>query len=188
MNALGRPSENTRTHVRILFRALVAADDVVVEHGLDVPVLRARDVREAAAAVEVLFFAGDGQKDDGCREFQLAENSGALETNGYAAGVIIGAGRVVFGIEVVAVARVVMPGDQYHARCRSRFRALQDGVDIADDGGPRHGFVGLLSIRIDLDVEAAAALLRILLELRLDPVARRADAASGGDRRRVLRR
>ena len=62
--AAGTPSENTRTTEWILLRALVAADDVVVQHRLEIPALALCHLREMLAAVQTLLLAGDRQKNN----------------------------------------------------------------------------------------------------------------------------
>ena len=65
-----------------------------------------------AAAVEALFFAGDGEEDDGAGELEFGEDAGGFEGDGGAAGVVVGAGGGVVGVEVVGVAGVVVAGDE----------------------------------------------------------------------------
>jgi hypothetical protein len=43
----------------------VAADDVVVQDGFELPALGLGELREVRAAVEALLLAGDGDEDDG---------------------------------------------------------------------------------------------------------------------------
>ncbi len=78
----------------------VAADDVVVEHGLELPVLGLGELGEVGAAVEALLFAGDGDEDDGGGELELGEDAGGFEGDGDAAGVVVGAGGGVVGVGV----------------------------------------------------------------------------------------
>ena len=49
----------------------VAADDVVVEDGFELPALGLGEFGEVAAAVEALLFAGYGDEDDGAGELEL---------------------------------------------------------------------------------------------------------------------
>ena len=113
---LGTPSEKTRTAcLSSLARSAgggVAADDVVVEDGFELPALGFGEAGEVAAAVEALLFSGDGDEDDGGWEFELREDAGALERDGDAAGVVVGSGSGVVGVEVVGVAGVVVAGDE----------------------------------------------------------------------------
>src|SRR5207244_3981061 len=50
-------------HAGVLPRALVAADDVVIERGLDVPAGLPGQLREVSGAIQALLLAGHGQED-----------------------------------------------------------------------------------------------------------------------------
>ena len=82
----------------------VASDDVVVEDGFEVPAFGLREFGEVTAAVEALLFAGDGEEDDGAGELEFGEDASGFEGDSGAAGVVVGAGRGVVGVEVVGVA------------------------------------------------------------------------------------
>ena len=56
------------------------------------------------AAVQALLFAGNGQKNNGRRKFQPAQNAGALQAYGGATGVIIGTGSYAGCVQRVTVA------------------------------------------------------------------------------------
>src|SRR6266700_5048100 len=60
-NSFGEDSH----HRMILFGALVAADDVVIEHRFQFPTLIFRHLCEMMAAVQPLLFPRDRQKNDG---------------------------------------------------------------------------------------------------------------------------
>ena len=141
-----------------------------------------------AAAVQPLLLSGDGQKHDRGGELQLAQDAGALQADGGAAGIVIGARGVALDVEGVAVARVVVAGDDDDVSGAFRVAALQDGVHIGNLRGAGDSPGGCFRKAVGLDLEAAAAILGVALKFRLDPFARGADAASGGDGRVILRR
>ena len=68
----------------------------------------------------------------------LAENPGALQADGGAAGIVIGAGRVSLGVVGVAIAGIVVPGHQINAPSVCRIGALQDSVNIGNGCGLRN--------------------------------------------------
>ena len=172
----------------ILLRALVAADNVVVEHGFQVPALLLRHLREMTAAVQSLLFAGDCEKNNRRRKLHLAQHSRAFQADGRSAAIVVGSRCVAAPIERVAVARIVVPGHQHHALRIRRIGALQDRINIGDFGCLRNPLRGFFGEAVGLHLEASAAIFRIPLELRLDPLPRRANAVSRSDRRRILRR
>src|SRR5262249_13113282 len=114
------------------------------------------------------------------------ENARAFEADGGAAGVIVGAGGVVFYVEVVAVAGVIVSGNEHDAFGALGIGAAQDGVDIADGSGLLDAFGGRLGVGFDFDFEAAAAVFGVALQLGADPLARGTDAATGRDGSGVL--
>ena len=57
----------------------VAADDIVVEDFLEIPGFGFGKFGEMPAAVEALFFASDGDEDDGGGEFELREDACGFE-------------------------------------------------------------------------------------------------------------
>ena len=103
MAGAGTPSEKTRTADLSAPRCAgggVAADDVVVEDGFELPTFGFGELGEVATAVEALFFAGDGEEDDGAGEFEFREDAGGLEGDGGAAGVVVGTGRGVVSVHI----------------------------------------------------------------------------------------
>ena len=141
-----------------------------------------------SAAIQSLLFAGHGQKNNGCGKLQLAEDAGAFQADGGAAGIVVGAGSDAAGVEGVAVARIVVAGDQHDAFGIFRIGALQDRINIGDYGGLRNPVGGIFGEAVGLDLEATAASARVAFEFGLDPLPRRADAVAGLDRIRVLGR
>jgi len=77
---------------------LVPADDIVVEHGLDLPAFFLCHFGKVLAAVQTLLLSGYRQKDDGRRELALAKHARTFQTHSGAAGVVIGAGRRIVGV------------------------------------------------------------------------------------------
>src|SRR4029453_16471593 len=65
-------------------RAAAVADDVVVEHGNDVPALRLCIIGEHLAAVEALLLTRERGVDDRPREFLLREHPRRLKHSGRA--------------------------------------------------------------------------------------------------------
>src|SRR5262249_10717723 len=59
-------------HAEILLGCPVSPDDVIVQHCFDLPTLLLSRLGEILAAIEPLLFYRNRQKDDGCREFELA--------------------------------------------------------------------------------------------------------------------
>ena len=138
MTEAGMPSEKRRTADLSAPTAAgggVAADDVVVEDGFEVPTLGFDELGEVAAAVEALLFSGDGEEDDGAGEFEFAEDAGGFDGDGGAAGVVVGTGGGVVGVEVVGVAGVVVAGDEDEAGGLGGIGAAEDGVDVGEFGG-----------------------------------------------------
>src|SRR5450755_1857433 len=66
-HALGEHAHNRR----ILLGTSVASNDVIVQNGLNVPACRLRHFGEMAAAIQSLFFPGDGEEDDGSGKFKF---------------------------------------------------------------------------------------------------------------------
>src|SRR4029077_3598411 len=142
---------------RGIARSTVAAYDVIVEHALKLPALLFGHLGEVGAAVESLFFAGDGEKNDGCRELVFAEHTRALKGDGGAAAVIIGAGRRIGGVLVAGVARIVVSGHQVDTFGLGRIRAFQDGIDILNLGRHGNAALGLLHKGVSLNFQTAVA-------------------------------
>src|SRR5205823_12081211 len=76
----------------ILTRALVSTNNVIVQHGLDVPASFLGHFSEVLAAVESLLLTSDGEKNDRRGELQFAQNARALETNDGTARVVLAPG------------------------------------------------------------------------------------------------
>ena len=161
----------------------VAADDVVVEDGFEIPALGFDVLREVAAAVEALLFSGYGEEDDGAGEFKLAEDAGGFDGDGGAAGVVVSAGRGIVGVEVVGVTGVIVAGDENDAIGLGGVGAAEDGVDVGElggfgDAGERGGAAGFDEF-VAFDLEAAAAGFGVALEFGLDPIGGGVDAGAG---------
>ena len=169
-------------------RTAVAAHDVIVESGFDVPTLLFRHLGEVSAAIQPLFFTGHGQKNNGRGKLELAEDAGAFQAYRGAAGVVVGAGRDAAGVKGIAVARIVVAGDQHDAFGIFRIGTLQDRINIGDYGRLRNPVGGVLGEAVGLDLETAAASARVAFEFGLDPFPGRAYAVAGLDRIRVLGR
>ena len=168
----------------ILLWILVASHNIVIQHGLNLPALLPRHLREVLAAIESLLFARDGKKNHGCGKFKFAEYARALQGNGRAAAVVIGAGSRFCGIQIVAVAGVIVAGHQHNAVIALRIRAPQNGVDIRNLGGLGDSLALRLDKRIELYVKAAPAVLRVAFEFALDPITGGGNAAAARSRLR----
>ncbi len=116
----------------ILLRTLVATDNIVVENGLDIPALLLCHLCKMLAAVQSLFFASHGQKNDRAGKLQLAQHARALEADGRAAGVVVGAGRIAFRVERVAVSRIVVARDQNNPLGILRIATFQHRINIGE--------------------------------------------------------
>ena len=168
----------------------VAAYDVVIEDGFELPFFGFRKASEVGAAVEALLLAGYGYEDDGGRKFDLAggEDAGALERDGYSAGVVVGSGGGVVGVEDVGVARVVMASDEDSAGGLGGIRSAEDGVNIDDARGFKDagrgtagdGLLRWLDEVVAADVEAVVAGGGDARELSEDPVGRGEGSGAGG--------
>src|ERR1700742_2067841 len=78
-------------HVGILQRvprSAIAADDVVVQHALNVPAHSLGHFGKMRASEQALLLTGHGKKDDRRGKTMLAEHAGTLEADGGAAGVV----------------------------------------------------------------------------------------------------
>ena len=120
-----------------------------------------------AAAVEALLLPCHSDEDDGGGEFQPrlaschAEDAGALQRDGYAAGIVVGTGCGIMGVEGICIARVIVAGDEDAAFRLCRIRATQECVDIGDlrwlqDAGGRAGLRRLDEV-VPLYLQAASA-------------------------------
>ena len=118
-----------------MLRALVAADDVIVQHGLDIPALLFGHFGKVMAAVQALLFARHGQKNNRLRKLQRAQDPRAFQADGRSAGVVVRAGSVALRVKDVAVTRIVVSGDQHDAFRVLRVRTFQDRINILDFGG-----------------------------------------------------
>jgi hypothetical protein len=136
------------------------------------------------AAVEALLFAGYGEEDDGGGELELAEDAGAFEGDGGAAGVVVGAGCGIVGVGVGGVAGVVVAGDEDVAIGLGGVSSAEDGVDVGElgglgDAGGGAGAGGFDEL-VAFDLEAVVAVGGVALELGFDPVGGGVDAGAGG--------
>ena len=143
---------------------------------------------EMVAAVQSLLLACHRQKNNRRRKFQLAQNPRAFEANGRPAAVVVRPRSIPLPVEHVAVARIVVPGHEHDAFRIFRIGTLQDRINIGDFGGLWNPVGGRFGKAVGFHLQASAALLRVALEFRLDPLARRANPASRCDRSRILRR
>ena len=155
-------------------RAAAVADDVVVEIGLDPPVMILGILREDRAAVEALLLAGDRRVDDRRREAIAREHPRRLQHRGGARAVVIGPRRVGGAVHHVSDAAVDMAGDDDDAVGIGG--AALDGDHVLHQARRRDARIGD-GIRGSDDLEAAAAGLAMTAELAFRPVERRADAA-----------
>ncbi len=190
--AFGMPSENTRTTVGSCPRIAVAAHDVVIQNGFELPGLLFGHLGKVLAAVQPLLFTRNSQEDDGGGKPDsigkgLAQNAGTFQADGGAAAIVVRAGSGIGAIEVIAVAGVVVAGDEHDATGLRGVRATQNRINIGDFGGILDAFAGLLGEGVGLDLQAAAAIFGIALELGLDPLAGRANALACFDGFFVLR-
>ena len=87
------------------------------------------------AAVQALLLSGHGEKDDGGGKTMLAEHTSTLQADGGAAAVIVGAGRGIGRVVGIAVARVVVSGDEHDAAGIGRIGAAQHSINIGDCRG-----------------------------------------------------
>ena len=186
MAAIGHAFGENAHHARVLLGIAIAAHDVIVQHGFDIPTLLFRHLREMRAAIQSLLFAGHGQKNNGRGKLQLAENAGALEADGGAAGVVIGSGRDAAYVEGVAVARIVMPGHQHDAAGAFGIGAFQDRINIGDYGGLGNPVGGGFGEAVGLYLETSTAVARVAFEFFLDPFPRGSDTVAGLDRVGIL--
>src|ERR1700691_1053139 len=181
--ALGKHSH----HRMILLLAFVSADNVIVEHGLQVPALFFRHLREMLASVQPLLFARDREKNNRRRKFQLAQNPRAFQAHGRSAAVVVRPRSIGLHVESVAGSRIVVPRHQHNALCILRVRAFQSRINIGDHGRLRNSIGRRFGKAVGLPLQAAAAILGIALELRLNPFPRRSNSMSRLDRIWVLR-
>ncbi len=107
--------------------------------------------------------------------------SRALETHGDTAGIVVGTRRIVFRIEVIAVATIIMPGHDNDALCRHGVGTPEYCVHVGNAGGVRNSWGSRLSECINLYVKASATVFRVFFKLSLDPIARRANSAPRSD-------
>src|SRR5262249_49489809 len=69
-------------YLGILAGALIAAHDIVVQDGFDVPALRLGELGEMLAAKETLLFSRNRQENDRAGEMKFAENARAFKAHG----------------------------------------------------------------------------------------------------------
>ena len=79
----------------------VAAYNVIVQHTFQLPAFAAGKLGQMARAIQPLLLTGNGHEDQRGRKVQFAQSAGALKGDGYAGSVVVGAGRVAFGIQDV---------------------------------------------------------------------------------------
>src|SRR5437868_4510604 len=154
-----------------------AADDVVGDHAGDVPVLLFRHFGPVSGTEQSLFFSGDRDENESRVPVLFRHDTRHLHDGGYAGSIVIRAGRVGGGVHDVGDPRVVMTGHDINAIARFRLRPAQGRDDVDDLDRLRIAFAGRLSEIVHRYFETAAVLFAVTLELRLNPAARRADAA-----------
>ena len=79
-----------------------------------------------------------------------------------------------------------MSRDQHDPLRVLRICSLQDRINIGDSGGLRNPVLGRFHEAVRLYFQAAAAVFRILFKFRLDPLARRPNAAALPNGSRIL--
>jgi hypothetical protein len=95
-----------------------------------------------------------------------------------AAGVVVGAGSGFSGVVAVAVAGVVVPGDEEDAPGLLGIGAALDGVDVDDLSRLRDAIGDRLGEFVGLNIQAIVAIFGDALELGADPFACGPDAAA----------
>ena len=158
---------------------LPRAHDVVVEMRFHVRAGSLERFGQVRAAVEVLLFACHGREDH--RRFRLLAGAdpGQFEHDGYAAGVVVGAGGVVRVVAYVQAAAVVVAGDDVHAIRVVGAVDLRDDVGDVDGEGDAVAVAGL-EVAVQVGVHAAVGGGGDGLHFLLQPVAGGADAAGAG--------
>ena len=99
----------------------------------------------------------------------LAEHSRALQTDGSAAGIVIGAGRGVGRIVGIAVAGVEMTTDDIDAPGIRGIGTAQNGINVGDVRGLQDSRGRRLDELIDSHLKAIATLTGVCLEFVLNP-------------------
>jgi hypothetical protein len=180
-NVFGEDTDGVRV-LEFIAGGAIAAHDVVVENGLELPAFLLCEVGEVFAAIEALLFAGNGDEDDGGGKFDFGEDAGAFEADGNAAGIVVGAGGFVVGVSVGAVAGIVMAGDKNHARGLRWVASAHHSVDVGEGRGLGDAGIGAgsgrLGERIAMDFEASITSGGEFFELGFDPVRGSGDASA----------
>ena len=101
--------------VDVALAANHAADDVVRDHSLHVPLFRRRFFRESARAEESLLFALDGDEHHRRFERMLRQDARELHDHRDARGIVVRAGRIERRVHHVGVDRVVVAGGDVDA-------------------------------------------------------------------------
>jgi len=101
-------------HTRFLLGALVPAHDIVIEHRFDIPSLLLRDLREVLAAVQALLFSRHCEEDDGGPETSACSGSARTPGSPPCRCHHRSHPERLLDVEGIAVARVVMSGDQHN--------------------------------------------------------------------------
>ncbi len=165
------------------------ADDVVGDHRLDVDSPRAGALRPVRRAQQSLLLAGHGEEGQRGGKAMLRHRAGELDHHRSAGCVVVGAGRVAFGVHHVAAHRVVVARHDERASPRLRIVSLERGHHVGHRRRGRRARRGRLHEFVHLDLEAAAGVERAFFEGRANPPPRRADAAPRivGGRQRMSR-
>ena len=105
------------SHRLVCYKAVhpvCVADDVIVQHRLNLPALRLREVGEHLAAVKPLLLAGEYGVDDGGGEALLGKHPRRLDHCRRARAVVVGAGGVAGEVGDVGDAAVDVARDDHH--------------------------------------------------------------------------
>ena len=112
------------------------------------------------------------------------EHPCALQRNGGPAGIVVGAGRRLRGIGIIAVARIVVATHHHHAAGGHRIRPAQNCVHVGNFRGLRYSIADRLSECIYSDLEAITTIAGVALEFGFDPVTRGGNAVTAARRLR----
>src|SRR5258706_2961535 len=138
------------------------------------------------AAIQALFFSGHRQKNNGGREFHLAQDARTLQAHRRAAAIVVRPRGRVGCVSIVAVSRIVVARDEHDPFGLLRIRPAQNRIDIRDLRGLWNPVGGLSEERIRFPLQTSATVFGIAFELGLDPLARRSDALARFDRIIIL--
>src|SRR5262245_33502919 len=98
----------------MITRRRVAADNVVVQHGLELPVIGLCELGQVMTAQKALLFSSYGHEHESRCRLQFYERVGAGKTYCDTRCVVVRTWRLATGVQNVGVAGVVVSGDQIH--------------------------------------------------------------------------